>query len=45
MREVAAPPPKEPSEKDVPWSDEEERAQDETLYGEGDHAAISKEDG
>ncbi|RKO67995.1 restriction endonuclease subunit S [Desulfofundulus salinus] len=45
VREVAARLPEEPSEEDAPWTDEEERAQDETLNGEGDHAAISEEDG
>lgn len=45
VREVAARLPEEPSEEDTPWTDEEERAQDETLNGEGDHAAISEEDG
>lgn len=44
VREVAARLPEEPSEEDAPWTDEEERAQDETLNGEGDHAAISEED-
>lgn len=45
VREVAARLPEEPSEEDTLWTDEEERAQDETLNGEGDHAAISEEDG
>jgi type I restriction enzyme S subunit len=45
VREVAARLPEEPSEEDAPWTDEEESAQDEALNGEGDHAAISEEDG
>ncbi|HOJ51230.1 MAG TPA: restriction endonuclease subunit S [Syntrophales bacterium] len=45
VREVAAQLPEEPSEEDTPWTDEEERAQDEALNGEGDQAAIPEEDG